>query len=170
MINERWAQKNVVQHNWMMLNIQKFADKKDNVNIWNPATLFYMPTSRMGKSIIILSDTQIISDLMEDQSQFDRQVTTFGGAIWGSQLGDNIFNISRGPEQTERRRTYIKCFSDYNLIDKTVEKVFGDFVNKVKNTPNLESHVWDLREEMVHIYERVVTTFVFGVDAADELI
>lgn len=26
------------------------------------------------------------------------------------------------------------------------------------------------REEMVHIYERVVTTFVFGVDAADELI
>lgn len=108
---------------WLLVNIRRFADKKDEVQVWNPMTLIYLP----GKVKMVVSDPRVLQALDEDKTLVDKNKFSYLGImVFNKRFRNNVMSLTRSSEQVQRRRALTNGLtgrSHFNLLDGILNKV-----------------------------------------------
>lgn len=91
---------------WLLQNIDKFVDKKEDVVHYAPVTLTYY----LGQPKLLLSDPELLEVMHNDKSVMQKN-SSVAKYMMTSCITNNVFTMDHGPDQMARRKEIIHMFT-----------------------------------------------------------
>ena len=110
-----------------MLNIQKFAEKKEDMPLWSPVTVMQL----MNDVKLFIRDGEI-AQYIEDNNLIIKE-SGFSDYVWDTRLRDNLFSLRDGKEQVRRRRAITQAVSGnyLDILRKGINRVLDEQKPKI---------------------------------------